>query len=80
MANKNTNATDVADNLLKTNINTPASEEKKKIIGLLFLERKSLAGISRVTGVSTRTIQIYVNERYGNVLREISVTPKKSDD
>jgi len=55
----------------------PVPEEKKKIIGLLFLEGISLAGISRVTGVSTRAIQTYPDEKYGNILREISVTVKK---
>ncbi|CAK0760963.1 hypothetical protein CCP3SC5AM1_2950003 [Gammaproteobacteria bacterium] len=42
----------------------PISDEKKKLIDRLLLERISLAGIARVAGVSESWLQKYVNEKY----------------
>ena len=41
----------------------PISQEKKEIIDKLLLEKISLAGIVRATGVSPRWLQYYVNKK-----------------
>lgn len=42
----------------------PISVDTKALIDKLLLERISLAGIVRVTGVSAQWLQDYVNEKY----------------
>lgn len=42
----------------------PISAETKALIDKLLLERVSLAGIGRVTGVSGQWLQDYVNAKY----------------
>jgi insertion element IS1 protein InsB len=42
----------------------PISAETKALIDRLLLERMSLAGIGRVTGVSAQWLQDYVNAKY----------------
>ena len=54
----------------------PISDETKALIDKLLLERISLAGIARVTGVSERWLQDYVNEKYNNIPKLIQVTKK----
>ncbi len=49
------------------------SAETKKLIDKLLLEKIPLAGIVRVTGVSARWLQNYVNEKYKNVPKQIEV-------
>jgi transposase-like protein len=49
----------------------------KQLIDKLLLERLSLAGIVRVTGVSPRWLQYYVNAKYAAVPRSVSVTEQK---
>lgn len=56
----------------------PISDKVKALIDRLLLERISLAGIARVTGVSERWLQSYVNRKYQDVPREVNVN-KKSD-
>ena len=51
--------------------------EKWQLVDKLLLERISLAGISRVTGISSSWLQEYVNKRYEEVPREVDVTTKK---
>jgi insertion element IS1 protein InsB len=53
------------------------SDETKQTIDKLLLERVSLAGIVRVTGVSARWLQYYVNARYAAVPRSVTVTEQK---
>jgi insertion element IS1 protein InsB len=48
----------------------------KELIDKLLLERLSLAGIARATGVSERWLQDYVNDQYQGVLQQVEV-PKK---
>ncbi len=43
------------------------SQETKALVDRLLLERLSLAGIVRATGVSARWLQYYVNDHYANV-------------
>ena len=53
------------------------SDETKQTIDKLLLERVSLAGIVRVTGVSARWLQYYVNAKYAAVPRSVKVTEQK---
>jgi transposase-like protein len=53
------------------------SDETKQTIDKLLLERVSLAGIVRVTGVSARWLQYYVNAKYAAVPRSTEVTGQK---
>jgi transposase-like protein len=53
------------------------SQETKKMIDKLLLERISLAGIVRVTGVSEAWLQNYVNQKYESVPKKIEVSIKK---
>jgi transposase-like protein len=49
----------------------------KDLIDKLLLERLSLAGIARVTGVSELWLQRYVNAKYAAVPRQVTVRAKK---
>ena len=53
------------------------NQEKRELIDRLLLEKLSLAGISRAVKVSEKWLQMYVNQKYALVPREIRVTPKK---
>jgi transposase-like protein len=55
----------------------PISDTTKQVIDALLLERISLAGIVRVTGVSLRWLQYYVNAKYAAVPRSVTVTEQK---
>ena len=52
------------------------SEEIKQLIDKLLLERISLRGIQRVTGVSWSWLQDYVNNKFSQVPRQIKVSRK----
>ena len=52
------------------------SQETKDIIDKLLAERISLAGIARVTGVSERWLQNYVNEKYENIPKKVDIKKK----
>ena len=51
----------------------PISEETRKLIDKLLLEKISLARICRATGVSERWLQYYVNKKLGAVKVRIQV-------
>jgi transposase-like protein len=55
----------------------PISESTRKLIDKLLLEKISLAGICRTTGVSERWLQYYVNKKLGAVNRQVEVKSKK---
>jgi hypothetical protein len=55
----------------------PISKSTRELIDRLLLEKISLAGIVRATGVSERWLQSYVNQKLGAVKREVQVTSKK---
>lgn len=55
----------------------PISEETTAIIDKMRLERGSLAGIARVTGVSVRWRQNYVNDKYENIPMQVPVSKKR---
>jgi transposase-like protein len=56
------------------------SEETKNLIDKLLLEKISLAGIARTTGVSRKWLQDYVNAKYKEVSREIKVSKKNEEN
>ena len=60
---------------------TPIAEGTKARIDRLLLERLSLAGIVRASGVSARWLQYYVNAKY-RAVRQVADVPvqKKSAD
>jgi transposase-like protein len=49
----------------------------KALIDKLLLEKIPLAGIARVVGVSEPWLQSYVNEKYQNVPRQVTVRVKR---
>ncbi len=55
----------------------PISVATKELIDRLLLEKISLAGIVRATGVSERWLQYYVNQKLRAVKRELEVKSKK---
>jgi IS1 family transposase/transposase-like protein len=59
-------------------LKSPITSDTKALIDRLLLERIALAGIARVTGVSERWLQSYVNDKYQNVPREVIVKTKSA--
>ena len=55
------------------------SDETKSLIDKLLLEKLPLAGIARVTGVSERWLQSYVNDLYQDVPRQAQVRGQKNN-
>jgi IS1 family transposase/transposase-like protein len=56
---------------------TVISDEKRKLIDDLLLERIPLAGIARVLRISERWIQDYVNKKYDQTPRHVQVKVKR---
>jgi hypothetical protein len=56
--------------------NKTVSDETKQLIDQLLLERISLRGIARVTGVSWSWLQNYVNNKLAAVPRQVKVSDK----
>ncbi len=56
--------------------NKTVSDETKQLSDKLLLERISLRGIARVTGVSWSWLQNYVNNKLAAVPRKIKVSDK----
>ena len=55
----------------------PIDNSTRELIDKLLLERVSLRAITRVTGVSLRWLQYYVNQKYYQVPKNVKVTTKK---
>ncbi len=55
----------------------PIDEATRQLIDKLLLERLALAAIARVTGVSERWLQMYVNQKFYQTPKTIEVTQKK---
>jgi hypothetical protein len=49
----------------------------KGVIDKLLLERLALAAIARVTGVSERWLQMYVNQKFYQTPKTVDVSSKK---
>lgn len=54
----------------------PIEEETRALIDKLLLERLALAAIARVTGVSERWLQMYVNQKYYQTSKQVKITQK----
>ena len=54
-------------------------DETKELIDKMLLEKIPLAGVARVTGVSERWLQDYVNELYEKVPRQAQVRSQKKE-
>jgi IS1 family transposase/transposase-like protein len=57
--------------------NKVISSQTKDLIARLLLEKISLAGIARSTGVSQKWLQDYVNNKYASIERTVKVKPQK---
>ena len=57
--------------------NQPIPDSTKQLIDKLLLERISLAGICRATGVSEKWLYNYIITKYAKTLRALQVKPKK---
>ena len=57
--------------------NITISDQTKSLIDCLLLERISLSGITRVTQVSEKWLQNYVNQKYAQIPRKVQVSGKK---
>ena len=55
-------------------------EETKDLIDKLLLEKLPLAGIARITGVSERWLQTYVNKLYTSISKKVEVWLQKKGD
>ena len=58
------------------NKNQAIGQDTIDLIDKLLLERLALEGIVRVTGVSAKWLQNYVNKKYAQTLQEVTVTKK----
>ena len=54
----------------------PIDQATRQLIDKLLLERLALAAIARVTGVSGRWLQMYVNQKYYQTPKQVEVTQK----
>lgn len=54
----------------------PIDEASRNLIDKLLLERLALAAIARVTGVSKRWLQMYVNQKYYHIPQQVEVEKK----
>jgi transposase-like protein len=59
--------------------NKRISDETWRFVDKLLLEKIPIAGISRVTDISEPWLQKYINQKYEDTPKEISVTKKKAD-
>jgi insertion element IS1 protein InsB len=57
--------------------NKVISSQTKDLIARLLLEKISLAGIARSTGVSQKWLQDYVNNKYASIELTLKVKPQK---
>lgn len=55
----------------------PISQETRELIDRLLKERLSLAAIARVTSVSERWLQYYINQKYYLIPKQAQISKKK---
>ena len=67
---------DCGRQFVKNPTRQPIAESTRQLIDKLLLERLALAAIARVTGVSERWLQMYVNQRYYTTPKQVEVTKK----
>ena len=56
----------------------PIDQDTRNLIDKMLLERLALAAIARITGVSERWLQMYVNQKYYQIPQTVEVTQKKT--
>ena len=66
------------DNLSRILADNKSDEATRVMIDKMLLERLALAAIARITGVSERWLQIYVNNKYEQIQQKVDVTQKKT--
>ena len=66
------------DNLSRILADNKSDEATRVMIDKMLLERLALAAIARITGVSERWLQIYVNNKYEQIQQKVDVTQKKN--
>jgi transposase-like protein len=54
----------------------PIAQSTRQLIAKLLLERLALAAIARVTGVSERWLQMYVNQKFHQTPKTVEVAQK----
>jgi transposase-like protein len=54
----------------------PINEATRQSIDKLLLERLALAAIARITGVSKRWLQMYVNQKSYQIPKRVEITKK----
>ena len=74
---KGLNVVTVDGSLLKIPLSLLFTTKPKSLIDCLLLERISLAGIARVTQVSQKWLQTYVNQKYFQIAKQVKVTQKE---
>ena len=57
----------------------PVNEPIRNLIDKLMLKRLALAAIARVSGVSERWLQMYVNQKYYHISKQVEITQKKAN-
>ena len=77
MATRTINAETAKRQFVLNPRNRPVTEESKKLINSLLLERLSIAAIGRVSGISETWIQTYAEGRYSTVPQQVVVSSKK---
>lgn len=55
----------------------PVDETTRQLIDKLLLERLARSAIARVSGVSQRWLQMYVNQKYYQVPKQVEISKKK---
>jgi len=58
----------------------PVDAATRQLIDQLLLERLALAAIVRITGVSKRWLQMYVNQKYYQTPQTVTTAKKRSPD
>jgi len=56
----------------------PIAQDTRDLIDKMLLERLALAAIARITGVSERWLQMYVNQKYYETPQQVEVSQKKT--
>ena len=68
----------VDDNLSRILADNKSDEATRVMIDKMLLEGLALTAIARITGVSERWLQIYVNNKYEQIQQKVDVTQKKN--
>lgn len=61
---------------VKSPTRQPVAPETRTLINQLLKERLALVASARVTGVSERWLQMYVNQKYYQTPRQVELTQK----